>query len=99
LLLPLFPEPRPPEPEFAELFPPLLPVPVDGAPPPDCEPRPRPAAATLTPPGATPEPPDVQLGPLPAGHPPLTCASTITPEFAVSAVTPAGLVCAPAIAA
>jgi len=97
LLLPVFPEPRPPEPEFAELFPPLLPEPVDGVPPPGCEPSP--VAATLTPLSAVPVPPDVQPGPAPPGHPPCACASTITADGAASAMDVPGLVCAPAIAA
>jgi hypothetical protein len=97
LLLPVFPEPSPPDPEFAWLFPPLLPAPVDDVPPPCCEPSP--VAAALTGPSAVPTPPEVQPGPPPPGHPVCTCATTITPEFAASVVEGPELVCAPAIAA
>jgi hypothetical protein len=108
-LPPVLPEPTPPGPEFAELFPPLFapaPAPVDDVPVPAGEPvddvvEPSPAAATPKAPALTEAPPcDVQPGPPPDGHPPcaLVSASTIIPEFVAGTAFPV-FVLAPAIAA
>ncbi|WP_027195853.1 hypothetical protein [Paraburkholderia sprentiae] len=109
LLPPVLPEPNPPGPELAELFPPplLAPAPVDDVPLPDGDPvdpvEPSAAAATPKPPPDPNSPPTCGVQPgLPLhGHSPCasTSASTITPEFVAGATVLAEFVCAPAIAA